>query len=123
LHTINQRIIKADYAVRGSLVVLAEKIKKDLADGAGDWNFDRVVSSNLGNPQGCGQKPLTFFRQVMALTQYPQLLDDAEVVEKLFPKDALERARTIVKAMGSVGAYSSNYGCSSFASPWHLILG
>jgi hypothetical protein len=38
--------------------------------------FKQVVYCNIGNPQQLGQKPITFFRQVLALCEYPQLLDD-----------------------------------------------
>jgi alanine transaminase len=39
--------------------------------------FDEVVQCNIGNPQALGQPPLSFHRQVLALTLAPELLDHA----------------------------------------------
>ena len=33
------------------------------------------VWCNIGNPQQLGQKPITFFRQVIALMDYPDVSD------------------------------------------------
>ena len=35
--------------------------------------FKMVIMCNIGNPQQLGQKPITFFRQVLALCDYPQV--------------------------------------------------
>ncbi|KAF2676316.1 putative alanine transaminase [Lentithecium fluviatile CBS 122367] len=112
LKTINPGILRADYAVRGKLAALAAQIRVDLGNGTHKWPFNRIVSLNLGNPQGCGQKPLTFFRQVLALLEYPELLELAEAGElgDAFPQDTRTRASALLRAVGSIGAYSSNYG-------------
>ena len=38
---------------------------------------------NIGNPQQLGQKPITFFRQVLALCDYPQVRTSASHVDKV----------------------------------------
>ena len=57
--------------------------------------FSKVINCNIGNPQQLGQKPITFFRQVTSLLENQELLNKSrrEEVERLFPKDAIERAR------------------------------
>lgn len=58
-------------AVRGEIVQLAGEIGKELAAGK-EFPFKKIVMCNIGNPQQLGQKPITFFRQVVALCEYPQ---------------------------------------------------
>ncbi|GFH09772.1 aminotran_1_2 domain-containing protein, partial [Haematococcus lacustris] len=68
------------------------------------------VWCNIGNPQILGQKPITYFRQVLALCEYPPLLDHPQVAQ-LFPSDVRERARSLLAAIpGGVGAYSDSAG-------------
>jgi alanine transaminase len=40
-----------------------------------------VLFCNIGNPQSVGQKPISFFREVIALTDCPWLLDDPRTPE------------------------------------------
>lgn len=58
--------------MRGEIVKLAGEIKTKLEKGE-KFPFDKVVMCNIGNPQALGQKPITFFRQVLALAEYPQV--------------------------------------------------
>lgn len=72
--------------------------------------FDKVVYCNIGNPQALGQKPITFYRQVLSLVDYPELMDNPKVKE-IFPSDVIERARNIVTNIpGGTGAYSTSKG-------------
>lgn len=104
---INPRVLKAKYAVRGPLALKAEQIRLELLRDPNSHSFDSVTFLNIGNPQQLDQKPLTFVRQVIALVQYPALLQTAA---SAFPKDALDRARKLLKHIGSVGAYSHSKG-------------
>jgi alanine transaminase len=113
LETINPGVLSAHYAVRGKLAQLANEINKEIASGLHQYPFAKTVQANLGNPQGCGQKPLTFLRQVLCLMEYPNLLSEHEsVIEGIFPSDAIQKAKDLLKHTGSVGAYSSNSGVS-----------
>jgi len=65
--TINQAIVRAEYAVRGELAIKAESLRDELKKDAGAKDrlgFDQVISANIGNPQQLGQKGLTYLRQV-----------------------------------------------------------
>jgi alanine transaminase len=89
LADIRPRIVQVEYAVRGEIVRRAQQIAEDLArskangggsgsgngsgNGKGPYPFDKVVWCNIGNPQILGQPPITFFRQVLALCEYPEV--------------------------------------------------
>ena len=47
--------------------------EKTVVGRSGKYSFDKLVWCNIGNPQQLGQKPITFFRQVLALCDYPQV--------------------------------------------------
>jgi glutamate--glyoxylate aminotransferase len=98
---IAECVKRAQYAVRGEIYLAAsERIK---AGG-------NVIFTNVGNPHGLGQQPLTFPRQVMCLMMAPFLLDDPRVGE-FFPPDAIARAKTyLIHAKGGLGAYSDSSG-------------
>lgn len=102
LASINRRIVDFQYAVRGPQAILAESLSLNLASNP---NFSKIIFCNIGNPQQLGQKPLTFFRQVLAAVEYPPLLS-----LNCLPKDVIKRANTLLKATGSVGAYTNSQG-------------
>jgi len=110
--TLNEHVVQAEYAVRGEIVGMAQHIAMELEQDAGSHPFDKVVFCNIGNPQILGQKPITYYRQVLALCEYPALLDHAGVSE-LFPSDVISRARDLLAAIpGGLGAYSDSAGAA-----------
>lgn len=64
--------------------------------------FTEVVRANIGDCHATGQKPLTFFRQVIASATLPELLDDDK-----YPSDVKDRVRRVLKACrgGSIGRF------------------
>lgn len=116
LNTINPNVLKAEYAVRGGVPAKAAEYEAQLAKGE-KLPFDSIVYANIGNPQqqpNLAQPPLTFWRQVAALTELPDLMESealpAETRDKLFPTDAQQRARELLGCFGSVGAYTASKG-------------
>jgi len=110
---INPHVKEAQYAVRGELAVRSEEYRAALASGEGkNLPFDTVIAANIGNPQQLDQKPISFFRQVVSILENPQLLDHEKIfVESLgYKSDVFERARTLLKEIKSVGAYSQSQG-------------
>ncbi|GAA5874311.1 hypothetical protein JCM16303_005806 [Sporobolomyces ruberrimus] len=108
--TLNKHVLEAQYAVRGAIPLRAEELREQIEEGkGGDLPFDSVVSCNIGNPQQLDQKPLTYLRQISALTEYPDLLDHPASAS-IFPKDAIDRARSLISEIGSTGAYSHSMG-------------
>ena len=69
LRNINPTFHSVQYAVRGELAIKAEKLRDDLKQPDHGHPFDKVINSNIGNPQqkGLDQAPITFTRQVCSL--------------------------------------------------------
>jgi alanine transaminase len=64
---LNPAILNVQYAVRGELAIKAEEYRVQLkTNTAHDLPFNKVISTNIGNPQqlGLDQPPITFNRQV-----------------------------------------------------------
>lgn len=112
IDNINPHVRAAKYAVRGELAVKSEEYRAALQNGATDLPFDQVISANIGNPQQLDQKPITFIRQVLSILENPALLEKGDVlVNHLgYKPDVLERAKKLLDAVGSVGAYSPSNG-------------
>jgi alanine transaminase len=115
INRINPNVVKAKYAVRGELPVRAEAYRAQLAKGLPPGQslpFDQVISANIGNPQQLDQKPITFFRQVLSLLENPHLLENEEALQTVFgyQKDVIDRAKWLLSAVQSVGAYSHSQG-------------
>ena len=82
--TINQAVVAAEYAVRGPIVVQAQQLEKALERGVA-LPFDKVVYCNIGNPHSLGQKPVSYYRQVLAAIE-------CEGLDGAFPADVVARA-------------------------------
>ena len=107
---INAKVREMQYAVRGAIVQRAGEIEDGLKADPSKYPFDKVVYCNIGNPQSLGQKPISFFRQVLALCDYPDLLL-APGIEKTFPEDVRKIAKDILdNTTGGTGAYSHSQG-------------
>lgn len=74
IDNINQKVKDMQYAVRGAIVSKAGEIERELKSDPSKYPFDKVVMCNIGNPQSLGQKPITFYRQVLSLCDYPEVL-------------------------------------------------
>ncbi|KAI9774168.1 MAG: hypothetical protein M1840_005261 [Geoglossum simile] len=113
IDNINPHVKAARYAVRGELAVRAEAYRAKLAQSQdGSLPFEKIISANIGNPQQLDQKPITFFRQVLSLLEYPPLLEKEEILLNSlgYEPDVIERARRLLKECRSVGAYSHSQG-------------
>ncbi|KAI5679513.1 hypothetical protein M9H77_00740 [Catharanthus roseus] len=111
LGTINPKVLKCEYAVRGEIVTLAQKLQEELKSNPKSHPFDEILYCNIGNPQSLGQQPITFFREVLALCDHPAILDKSET-QGLFSADAIERAFQILDQIPgrATGAYSHSQG-------------
>lgn len=91
---INPNVVAAEYAVRGAIAVKAQQHGEKLRNGE-DLGFESLVQCNIGalvststqacatlwsshlicvgNPQILEQKPISFFRQVLAICDYPEV--------------------------------------------------
>lgn len=76
--------------------------------------FTEIIHCNLGNPQVLGQRPITFFREVLSLCDNPDLLNKDEA-RALFSPCAIRRARRIINSIPGKGSggYTSSRGIKS----------
>jgi len=99
LEDIGKSVRETQYAVRGPIVVRAAALEQKGRE---------IIYCNIGNPHSLGQKPLTWIRQVLALVNYPELL---EANKGLFPTDVLAMARLILQqTKHGLGAYTESKG-------------
>jgi len=95
---INPRILEMEYAVRGPIPLRAAEMAR-----AGR----KIIPCNIGNPQALGQKPLSYYRQVLSILENPGLLD----ISGVFPEEVRARAAGMLEASRTgVGAYSESAG-------------
>eukprot|EP00002_Diphylleia_rotans_P004205 TRINITY_DN1302_c0_g1_i1.p1 TRINITY_DN1302_c0_g1~~TRINITY_DN1302_c0_g1_i1.p1 ORF type:complete len:504 (-),score=99.84 TRINITY_DN1302_c0_g1_i1:219-1730(-) len=107
---MNPHLVNAQYAVRGEVVLRAGQLAADIASGK-NLPFKEIIYCNIGNPQELGQVPITFFREVLALCDYPQLIQKAKQNPGLFSKDSIARAEEYLNSIkGGTGAYSHSQG-------------
>ncbi|XP_020603305.1 alanine aminotransferase 2-like [Orbicella faveolata] len=102
---INPAFIRVNYSLRGWLFRRAIEIRQELARGEAK-PFSEVLE-HIGNPQGMGQPPITFFRQVLGLLLCPDFLDDPS-----FPQDAKNRAKQILNGIPghTISSYTAAEG-------------
>lgn len=101
LDTLNIKVKKAQYAVRGPIVELAQEL---------EMQGREIYYFNIGNPQQLGQAPLTYAREVLSLVNNPALLARPSVLAE-FASDNVQRANEIMKHNPiGLGAYSQSAG-------------
>lgn len=108
---VNDCVKRAKYAVRGAIPMRAEELQQQLDQNPDSLPFSKIINANIGNPQQLKQKPLSFYRQVLSLLQYPEILESNSLDPKIYKPDAVKRTRRLLKDIGgSVGAYSGSQG-------------
>jgi len=99
LKDLGKAVLETEYAVRGPIVARAQELERQGRE---------IIYCNIGNPQALKQKPLTFIRQMLALCQYPELMDKCP---GQFPSDVIDTAKKVlVGTKHGVGAYSESKG-------------
>lgn len=97
---LSQRLLAADYAVRGRIVTRAQELEKQ---------GRKITYCNIGNPHNFKQKPMTYVREVLSLLEYPELLN--KNIDGLFHSDSIKRAKYVLEQIPEgVGAYSASAG-------------
>jgi aspartate/methionine/tyrosine aminotransferase len=100
LDDVAREVRDTEYAVRGPIVARAQELER-----AGR----EIIYCNIGNPQALGQRPITWVRQVLALAEYPALLD--LVKPGSFPEDVVETARRVLReTRHGLGVYTESKG-------------
>jgi aspartate/methionine/tyrosine aminotransferase len=100
LEDIGRAVRECEYAVRGPIVARAQELERQ---------GRRIIYCNIGNPQALGQRPLTWVRQVLAIAEYPELLE--KVGAGAFPQDVVDTARLVAReTRHGLGAYTESKG-------------
>jgi len=111
LENANTRVLAAEYAVRGPIVVRAKEIDAELKkkENKKKYPFQQVIFCNIGNPQAVKQPPLSYPREVSALITAPQVALSSKATT-LYAQDVVDRARWCIKQMGNTGGYTDSAG-------------
>jgi aspartate/methionine/tyrosine aminotransferase len=97
---IGRQVREAEYAVRGPIVARAQELERQ---------GRKIIYCNIGNPQSLGQRPLTWVRQVIALVEYPELMERSPA--GTFAEDVLAAARRVLAgSQHGPGAYTESKG-------------
>eukprot|EP00804_Cyclotella_cryptica_P025869 CCRYP_002724-RA/>CCRYP_002724-RA protein AED:0.05 eAED:0.05 QI:5/1/1/1/1/1/4/231/717 len=107
-HTMSQNLRRMQYAVRGEIVIRADALA---AEGK------KIIYTNIGNPHAVGQKPISYYRQVLSLCDLPAEYGvDNPAVASAFPSDVVQRAIEMRNAIGpsGTGAYTNSQGIEKF---------
>lgn len=100
LQDIGRAVRETEYAVRGPIVARANELERQGRE---------IIYCNIGNPQALRQRPLTWIRQVVALAEYPELIE--RVPAGTFPADVVDVARMIGReSRHGLGAYTDSKG-------------
>ena len=106
---VNKNIIDLEYAVRGPIPQRAAILKKQ---------GKTIIPCNIGNPQALGQKPITFYREVLSLLENPSLIDREKYLSnntignfRNISNYAVELSENILMKMEvGLGAYTDSKG-------------
>jgi len=99
LKDLGKAVLETEYAVRGAIVARAQELEREGKE---------IIYCNIGNPQALEQKPLTYIRQILALCQYPELIEQGD---HHFPADVVATAKALLKGTKhGMGAYSESKG-------------
>jgi len=106
MNTINQNLIKAEYSVRGGIVIKADEIRKEMESGV-KKPFNNLVAWNIGNPQNLGQLPITFPREVLSYL-YTGIPTDTSTSSDSYQysEDVKIRAETYKKELKNIESYT-----------------
>jgi len=71
---INQDIFEMEYAVRGPIPQRAAELKQQ---------GRTIIPCNIGNPQALGQRPISYYRQVLSLIEEPSRIERERKLNRL----------------------------------------
>jgi aspartate/methionine/tyrosine aminotransferase len=106
---INKNIVDMEYAVRGPIPQRAAKLKQQ---------GRKIIPCNIGNPQALGQKPITYYRNVLSLLEDPGKIIRERMLKSfalqgidLISDYALETSELFLSKISTgMGAYTDSKG-------------
>ncbi len=76
--TINRNIAEMEYAVRGPLAQRAAELARQGRP---------TIPCHIGNPQALGQRPISFYREVLSFLEFPARLARERTLRRLFSQN------------------------------------
>ncbi len=76
---LNRNVIEMEYAVRGPIPQRAAVLRQQGM---------KTIPCNIGNPQALGQKPISFYRQVLSLAEMPSRIGRERALNALRRRDS-----------------------------------
>lgn len=108
--TLNPNVLRAEYAVRGKVLIEADRLNQQLKTPNSNLPFKEIIYCNIGNPQQLKQQPITFNRNVISCVLSKDLMEFAKK-NNLFNKDVVARAQKYLDNIdGNSGAYTHSQG-------------
>jgi len=110
---VNPNLLEMEYAVRGPIPQRAAELKKQ---------GRTIISCNIGNPQALGQKPISYYRQILSLVEDPDRIERERKINSLltnlgtstynlFSEEMLQMAEKLLALMETgMGAYTESRG-------------
>jgi aspartate/methionine/tyrosine aminotransferase len=106
---INRDIIEMEYAVRGPIPQRAAELKQ---------LGKSIIPCNIGNPQALGQKPISYYRQVLSLIEEPSRISRERRLKGLLGDSGdllsdyvLDLSEDLLTKLGpGMGAYTESKG-------------
>ena len=114
---INPGIVKMEYAVRGAIPQRAAELARQ---------GRRIIPCHIGNPQALGQKPISFYRQVLSYLENPPGIERDRSLRRMVDRDSrpfgslgdvftseyvLDLAEDLLSKLGTgLGAYTESRG-------------
>ena len=119
--TMNQNLIKTEYAVRGLVPIRAGEIQEELNSPNNPYPFSKIVSLNIGNPQSLNQKPLSFLRSVMGdIMTNSENLQNSNLKKAPSPSDFQNKSKTEISNLDSkkqAAYYLNHINLNSYSVP------
>jgi len=116
---VNQDLIELEYAVRGPIPQRAAALRRE---------GRQIIPCHIGNPQALGQKPISYYRQVLGLLEDPSRIPRERALRRLLrsapspeglraedlpSEDLLRRAEEILARLETgLGAYTESQGAA-----------
>lgn len=103
---INQNLKKMEFPWPSPVVSRGNELEIEVKKGI-KFPFPDVIHAHAGDPQGMGQKPITFFQKLVSLCLNPKLMN-----ESIFPEDVRIRAQAILNECKghSIASYTPSAG-------------
>lgn len=106
LASYSKNVLNAQYAPRGAIITRSVEIRNEIERGL-KFPFSELTELNVGNPHTfSGSKPVTFFREVLAVMMSPATLMQNELISQ----DVRNRAAFYLDTFKSMGSYTDSPG-------------